>query len=100
MANDDEDIRRLESELERHKEELHEDAAQLSAKVQETRAELSPNNLARNKVLLLSGIAFALGFLLGWRSYRAVPVIKIGDTRVPSGLKPTGKPVEVRVLRP
>jgi hypothetical protein len=98
MAND-EDIRRLESELERHKEELHEDAAQLSAKVQEARAELSPNNLAQNRVLVLSGIAFVLGFLLGWRSYQAVPVIKIGDAQVPAGLKPAQKPVEVRLLR-
>ena len=96
----DEDKRRLESELERHKEELHEDAVQISAKVQETRAELSPSNFAQDKVLLLSGIAFALGFFLGWRSYRTVPVIKIGDARMPSGLKPAAKPIEVRVLRP
>ena len=100
MAND-EDMRWLESELERRKEELHEDAAQISAKVQETRAELSLSHLAQDKVLLLSGIAFALGFLLGWRSYRTVPVIKIGDARPPSlGLKPAAKPIEVRLLRP
>jgi hypothetical protein len=66
----------------------------ISAKVQQARAELSPNNLARDRVLLLSGIALALGFLWGWRSYRTVPVIKIGDARALAGRKPPREPVE------
>ncbi len=60
-----EDIRQLESELELGKWDLREDAYRIKEKLQATRAQLSPTNLARQKVLLLAGWALVLGFVLG-----------------------------------
>jgi hypothetical protein len=94
-----EDIRRLESKLEQEKADLHEDAAQLSTKVQETRSELSPTNIIQDRVLLLSGIALALGFILSWRSYRAAPVIELGEPRARSAPTTVGKPGGIWVIR-
>ena len=60
-----EDLRQLETELELGKRDLREDAHRIKEKLQATRAQLSPTNLARQKILPLAGWALVLGFVLG-----------------------------------
>jgi hypothetical protein len=48
----------------------------LTEKARETRAELSPTNLVREKIFLLSRLALALGFALG---YRGFPIEDVGN---------------------
>lgn len=95
MANS-EDIRRLESELAHEKADLREDASQINDKVQETRAQLSPTNFVRDNVLLLSGVALGLGFVLG---YRGVPVEEIAKPAARTMLSTAGKQAAVRAVR-
>jgi type VI protein secretion system component VasF len=66
MSNSD-DIQRLESELQQEKAELREDVSHLREKMQETREELRPARLVQKRVFVLLGLAFALGFFLGYR---------------------------------
>ena len=42
---------------------------QITEKARETRAELSPTSLVRERIFLLSGLALALGFALGFRGF-------------------------------
>lgn len=90
-----EEIHRLESELETHKNELHQDAALINDKIEETKAQLSPTNIVRDRpglVLLaafLSGIA--LQFFLSRSQLRAEKVVK-------SNLEKIGKPVARGIL--
>jgi hypothetical protein len=60
MSTND-DIHRLEAELESHRQDLREDAAQISGKIEQTKAELNPANFVRRR----PGIALAIAFLLG-----------------------------------
>ncbi|HJU12635.1 MAG TPA: hypothetical protein VJ728_17250, partial [Candidatus Binataceae bacterium] len=55
------DIHRLEAELEFHRQDLREDAAQITVKIEETKAQLSPANFIRRR----PGIVLAVAFLLG-----------------------------------
>jgi hypothetical protein len=66
-----EDVHRLQSELENKKSDLREDTAQINEKLQRIRAELNPTKLIEQRIFRLAGLAFALGFALG---YRGVPV--------------------------
>ena len=91
--NESENIHRLESDLEDKKRDLREDFEQISIKARETRAELSPTRLMRERILLLSGIALVLGFLLG---YRGVPVEEIGKPAARSLLTNAGKQAGIR----
>jgi hypothetical protein len=68
---DSPNIHVLESDLEAEKQELREDLQLITEKARETRAELSPTNLVREKIFLLLGVSLALGFLIG---YRRVPI--------------------------
>ena len=83
-----ENLHRLESDLEDKKSDLREDLEQISAKARETRAELSPMNLVRERIFLLSGLALALGFVLG---YRGFPAEKVGKPVARTVLGGAGK---------
>jgi hypothetical protein len=68
----------LESDLEDEKRDLRKDLESITEKAGETRAELSPTSLVRERILLLSGVALALGF----RSATAVSRLKIQVNRL------------------
>jgi hypothetical protein len=69
FMNDSKHIQGLESNLEDEKRDLREDLESLTEKVRETRAELSLTSLVRERIVLLSGLALALGFALGDRGF-------------------------------
>ena len=64
--NTDEDMQRLESELEHRKEDLREDVSQIESKIHETREELSPSAIVHRNVLPLCAAGAVLGFLVGY----------------------------------
>lgn len=76
-----EDIGRLEMELEDEKKEIRQDFTEIREKVGAARAELSPKKLIEKRLLLLSVAAFLLGFALG---YRGVTVEEIGEIGKPA----------------
>jgi len=90
-----EEIHRLESELETHKDELHQDAALINDKIEETKAQLSPTNFVRQRPGLVLLAAFlsgmALHFFLSRSGLRAEEVVK-------PNLEKVGKPVARGVL--
>ena len=67
--NDSENLHRIESDLEDEKRDLRKDLESITEKARETRAELSPTSLVRERIFLLSGLALALGFALGCRGF-------------------------------
>ena len=73
--NDSENLHRLESDLEDEKRDLRKDFESITEKARETRAELSPTSLVRGRIFLLSGLALALGFVLGLRGF---PIEDVG----------------------
>ena len=93
--NESENIHRLESDLEDKKRNLREDLELIGLKARETRAELSPTRLMRERLLLLSGIALVLGFILG---YRGVPVEEIGKPAARTLLNQAGKQAGARAI--
>jgi hypothetical protein len=94
--NASEDVHRLESKLEHQKSELREHTAQISQKIQETRAQLSPTKVVQQRIFLLSGLAFVLGFALG---YRGVPVEEFGKPAARAVLTTVGKEAATRAIR-
>ena len=64
---DSRNVHGLESDLEDEKRDLRKDLESITEKARETRAELSPTSFVRERVFLLSGLALALGFALGYR---------------------------------
>jgi hypothetical protein len=103
-----EEIRRLESELELDKQNLHEDAVQIRHKIDETKAELSPTNLVRRNVYLILGVAFSIGFIAGyfpeWRRIRpeqvARPVLEhIGKPAAHTMASTAGKQLITNTIR-
>src|SRR5689334_5140130 len=103
-----EEVHRLESELEINKQHLHEDAAQIRQKIDETKAELSPTNLIRNRRYLAIGVAlsagFAAGYFLEWRKIQprqvASPVIDhIGNPAARSIVTTAGKQLVTNAIR-
>jgi hypothetical protein len=85
-----EQIRTLESELETHKDEVRQDAALINDKIEETKAQLNPMNLVRDRPGLILLLAFLSGmglyFFLNHSQSRAEEAVK------PS-LEKIGKPV-------
>src|SRR5215472_628897 len=65
----------LEAELEKCKQDLHQDLSQIENKLHQTRARLRPTALIEGKGLLVLSLSFALGFVLG---YWEVPIEDIG----------------------
>ena len=86
--NANEEVHRLKSELEHQQSDLREHSAQINQKIQETRAQLTDTYLFCHRVLLLSGVAFALGFALGYRG------VSVDELRV----EELGKPVARTIL--
>jgi hypothetical protein len=93
---DREDLQRLESELESAKANLREDVSQVQHTLQQTRAELSPTNFIRDRLWLVSGIAFALGLLLG---YRRIPLSEIAKPAARTTLSTAAKQAAMRAVR-
>jgi hypothetical protein len=89
------DIRQLESQLEAGKRDLREDASQISDKIEETKAKLSPMDFVRERVILVSGVALLLGFALGYLlGRRELPVEAVAQPAV----EHLGKPIARRML--
>jgi hypothetical protein len=61
------DINRLESELENSKEDLRENFSQISEKIEQTRSELDPAAFLQKMALPLCTVAAVVGFVLGYR---------------------------------
>jgi hypothetical protein len=68
--NDSKNVHALESDLQDEKRDFRHDLDEIAEKARETRAELNPMNLVREKIFLLAGLALALGFALGYRRFR------------------------------
>jgi hypothetical protein len=75
---------------------LREHTAQINEKLQEAHAQLSPTKLIEQRIFLLSGLAFALGFALG---YRGVPVEAFGKPAARALLTTAGKQAATRAIR-
>lgn len=84
------DIRKLESELENRKRDLREDAAQISSKIDEVKAKVSPTSLIRQRPFLAAGAALLLGFAYGYFVIgRKLPV----EAEAQSAIEHLGKPI-------
>ena len=100
--------RELESELENRKRELREDAAQISGKIEDTKAKLSPTNVVKERPLFALGAALLLGFAFGYLLIRRkLPVEAEAQAAaehlgkpIARGMLPTaGKEVTMRAMR-
>lgn len=60
-------IHSLEEDLRNNKSDIRQDFEAVKQKVQQTKNELSPTNLVRERIFLLSAITFAVGFAMGYR---------------------------------
>jgi hypothetical protein len=72
----DEELERLDSELERHKEELRHDVTQIKSGIQAGRDAVSPTKLLGRKPLLIMGLAMVAGFVYGYRGYSVVEAMQ------------------------
>lgn len=61
------DIHRLESELENSKEDLRENLSQMTEKIEQTANELAPSTVLHNHALPLCTMAAVVGFMIGYR---------------------------------
>jgi hypothetical protein len=91
-----EEIRQLEADLERKKEDIREDLTKIQEKVRVTRTELSPSKLMSDRLFLLSGLAMLLGFAIG---YDSVQVNEIFKPAARSVLTAAGKEAAARAFR-
>ncbi|MBV8357122.1 MAG: hypothetical protein JO189_04185 [Deltaproteobacteria bacterium] len=90
-----EDRRQLESELKASTDDLREDAAQISSKIDETKAMLNPINLVRERPILSSGVALVLGLVLGYLlGRRKLPA----ETVMQPVVEHLGKPMARQIL--
>src|SRR5215471_612100 len=62
-----EELERLDSELEHHKQELRRDMAQIHSNVSAVRETVTPRGLVSKKPLLITGLAMLAGFIFGYR---------------------------------
>jgi hypothetical protein len=86
----------LEAELEKSKHDLRQDLTQIENKLQQTRARFRPTTYVHDNGLLLAGIGFALGFLLG---YWDVPIADIGKPLARTMLVTVGRQLAVRAIK-
>jgi hypothetical protein len=93
--NDSKNVHGLESDLQDEKRDLRQDLAEIADKARETRAELNPMNLVREKIFLLSGWALVLGFALG---YRRFPIEDVGKPVARTVLSSVGKQAGKRAV--
>jgi hypothetical protein len=86
----------LEAELERSKQDLHQDLSQLENKLHQTRARLRPATFIEEKALLVLSLSFALGFVLG---YWNVPIEDIGKPVARTMATTVGRQIAVRAIK-
>jgi hypothetical protein len=86
----------LEAELERCKQDLHQDLSQLENKLHQTRARLRPTTFIGEKALLVLSLSFALGFVLG---YWDVPIEDIGKPVARTMATTVGRQIAVRAIK-
>jgi hypothetical protein len=91
-----EEIRRLESDLLQEKANLRKDIVRINNKLKATRADLSPANVVKNRMILISGLTLGLGFALG---YRDIPIEEIGGPVARGILATAGKQAAIRAIR-
>jgi hypothetical protein len=102
-----EEIRRLETELEINRQHFREDTAEIRHKIDQTKAELSLTNLVRKRVLLALVAAvstgFAVGYFLDWQfspKQVAGPVLEhIGKPAARSIVTTAGKELVMNSIR-
>jgi hypothetical protein len=86
----------LEAELERCKQDLQEDLSQIENKLHRTRARLRPTTFIGEQALLVLGISFMLGFILG---YSDIPFEDIGKPVARTILTTVGRQLAARVIK-
>jgi hypothetical protein len=86
----------LEVELERCKQDLQQDLSQIESKLHQTRVRLRPTTIIGEKVHLLLGVSFAIGFALG---YWDVPLEDIGKPVARTIMSTVGRQIAVRAIR-
>jgi ElaB/YqjD/DUF883 family membrane-anchored ribosome-binding protein len=96
LMSTSEDKRQLESELKASTHDLREAAAQISSKIDETKAKLSPINLVRERPILSSGVALVLGLTLGYLLGRRKLSV---EAATQSAVEHLGKPIARQILR-
>lgn len=91
-----EEVRRLEADLESKKEEIREDLTTLEEKVRVTRDELRPSKLIGDRALLFSGVAILIGLVLGYGNSQVVTILKPAARSV---LNAAGREAAARAFR-
>jgi hypothetical protein len=86
----------LEAELERCKQDLHQDLSQIEYKLHHTRARLRPTTFIGEKALMVLSLSFALGFILG---YWDVPIEDIGKPVARTMMATVGRQIAVRAIK-
>jgi hypothetical protein len=86
----------LKTELENSRRDLQADLSQIQNKLHRTRARLRPATLLGEKTLLVLGVSFALGFVLG---YLDVPIEDIGRPVARTMVATVGKRIAVRAIK-
>ena len=86
----------LEAELERCKQDLHQDLSQIENKLHQTRARLRPATFIGEKTLLALSLSFAFGFVLG---YWEVPFEDIGKPVARTLAATVGKQIAVHAIK-
>jgi hypothetical protein len=95
MDTNDE-INRIQSEIEDSQERLREDVSQIKEKVDETRAQLSPTGMVQRRLPIFLGGAMALGF---WIGYSNVPLPEIAAPAARTMLSSAGTHAAARLIR-
>ena len=90
-----EETQSLEAELERCKQDLHQDLSQIENKLHQTRARLRPSAFIGEKALPVLSLSFALGFVLG---YWDVPIKDIGKPVARTMAATVGKQIAMHAI--